>query len=123
MRHFLADDDLSPGRTGPGCCALAAKLKADPYAYKPFEGPRSVAVLFDKPTLRTQSSFAAGIAELGGYPMIVDGRLAGIGERESVTDVGSGAGPAVGGDRLADVRPVGAAGDGGATPGCRRSTR
>ena len=45
-----------------------------------------MAVLFDKPTLRTQSSFAAGIAELGGYPMIVDGRLAGIGDRESVAD-------------------------------------
>ena len=41
-----------------------------------------MAVLFDKPTLRTQTSFAAGIAELGGYPMIVDGRLAGIGVRD-----------------------------------------
>ena len=49
-------------------------------------GPRCVAVIFDKPTLRTQASFAAGIAELGGYPMMVDGRLAGIGERESVAD-------------------------------------
>ena len=58
-----------------------------------FAGPRPVAVLFDKPTLRTQTSFAAGIAELGGYPMIVDGRLAGIGKRESVpTRPGSSAG-------------------------------
>ena len=86
MRHFLADDDLSPDEQAQ-VLRLAAKLKADPYAYKPFEGPRCIAVLFDKPTLRTQSSFAAGIAELGGYPMIVDGRLAGIGERESVADV------------------------------------
>ena len=43
-------------------------------------------MLFDKPTLRTQTSFSAGIAELGGYPMIIDARLAGIGERESVAD-------------------------------------
>ena len=85
IRHFLADDDLSPGEQAQ-VLALAARLKADPYAYKPLEGPRSVAVLFDKPTLRTQSSFAAGIAELGGYPLIVDARLAGIGERESVAD-------------------------------------
>ena len=44
-------------------------------------------MIFDKPTLRTQASFAAGIAELGGYPMLVDGTLAGIGKRESVADV------------------------------------
>lgn len=86
MRHFLADDDLSPDEQAQ-ILAIAAKLKEDPYALKPLAGPRCVAVMFDKPTLRTQSSFAAGIAELGGYPMIVDGRLAGIGERESVADV------------------------------------
>jgi ornithine carbamoyltransferase len=85
MRHFLADDDLSPAEQAH-VLALAAQLKADPYVHKPYAGPRSVAVLFDKPTLRTQASFAAGIAELGGYPMIVDGRLAGIGDRESVAD-------------------------------------
>lgn len=85
LRHLLADDDLSPDEQAQ-VLALAAKLKADPHAYQPFDGPRCVAVLFDKPTLRTQSSFAAGIAELGGYPMVVDGRLAGIGERESVAD-------------------------------------
>jgi ornithine carbamoyltransferase len=44
-------------------------------------------MIFDKQTLRTQASFAAGIAELGGYPMMVDGSLAGIGVRESVEDV------------------------------------
>ena len=43
-------------------------------------------MLFDKPTLRTQASFSAGVAELGGFPMIIDGRLAGIGERESIAD-------------------------------------
>ena len=31
-------------------------------------------MIFDKPTLRTQASFAAGIAELGGHPMLVDGQ-------------------------------------------------
>ena len=45
-----------------------------------------MALLFDKPTLRTQASFSAGVAELGGFPMIIDGRLAGIGERESIAD-------------------------------------
>ena len=67
--------------------ALAASLKQAPYDTKPLAGPRTVAMVFDKPTLRTQASFAAGIAELGGFPMAVDGRLAGIGVRESVADV------------------------------------
>ena len=86
IRHFLADDDLTSAEQA-AVLELAARLKSDPYAERPLAGPQSVAVLFDKPTLRTQSSFSAGIAELGGHPMIVDGRLAGIGTRESVADV------------------------------------
>ena len=66
---------------------LAANLKASPYDARPYAGPQSVAMIFDKPTLRTQVSFGAAIAELGGNPMLVDGKLAGIGVRESVEDV------------------------------------
>ena len=65
---------------------LALKLKAGPYDEQPLAGPQTVAVLFDKPTLRTQASFASGIAELGGFPMIIDGSLAQVGVRESVAD-------------------------------------
>ena len=86
VRHFLADDDLSPAEQQQ-VLELAAALKAEPFSEQPYRGPRSVAVLFDKPTLRTQTSFAAGIAELGGFPLVVDARLAGIGTRESVADV------------------------------------
>src|SRR4029079_14347133 len=66
--------------------ALAKKLKADRHAARPFEGPRAVGIIFDKPTLRTQASFTAGVAELRGYPMLVDGTLAKIGARESIAD-------------------------------------
>ena len=85
-RHFLADDDLTAAEQ-TAVLDLADKLKADPYAVRPLAGPRSVALLFDKPTLRTQASFSAGVAELGGSAMVVDGRLAQIGEREPVADV------------------------------------
>ena len=85
-RHFLADDDLTPTEQAE-VLALAGRMKQAPYDHRPLAGPRTVAMIFDKPTLRTQSSFAAGIAELGGYPMLVDGSLAGIGVRESVPDV------------------------------------
>lgn len=84
-RHFLRDDDLSQAEQRE-ILELALALKADRFAARPLEGPRSVAVLFDKPTLRTQVSFTVGIAELGGFPVLVDGRLAQIGERESVAD-------------------------------------
>jgi ornithine carbamoyltransferase len=86
MRHFLRDDDLSPDEQAR-VLALAADLKRAPYDAQPLAGPRTVAMIFDKPTLRTQASFAAAIAELGGYPMLVDGKLAGIGVREQVSDV------------------------------------
>jgi ornithine carbamoyltransferase len=85
-RHFLRDDDLGPAEQAR-VLDLAAEMKAAPFAARPLEGPRTVAMIFDKPTLRTQSSFAAGIAELGGHPMLVDGHLAGIGKREPVADV------------------------------------
>jgi len=84
-RHFLRDDDLDPDAQAR-VLALAGALKASPYDEKPLAGPRTVAVLFDKPTLRTQASFASGIAELGGFPMIIDGSLAQVGVRESVSD-------------------------------------
>jgi ornithine carbamoyltransferase len=85
-RHFLADDDLSPAEQAD-VLDLAANLKDSPYEARPYAGPQSVAMIFDKPTLRTQVSFGAAIAELGGNPMLVDGKLAGIGVRESVEDV------------------------------------
>jgi len=84
-RHFLRDDDLSPEEQAE-VLSLAARLKASPYSSRPVEGPQAVGIIFDKPTLRTQASFTAGVAQLGGYPMLVDGSLAQIGTRESIAD-------------------------------------
>jgi ornithine carbamoyltransferase len=84
-RHFLRDDDLSP-RDQKAVLELALAFRDDRFIRTPLTGPRAVAVIFDKPTLRTQVSFAAGIAELGGFPLSVDGKLARIGERESIED-------------------------------------
>ena len=84
-RHFLRDDDLSPAEQAE-VLALARKLKGNRLAARTFEGPQAVGIIFDKPTLRTQASFTAGVAELGGYPMLVDGSLAQISTRESIAD-------------------------------------
>jgi ornithine carbamoyltransferase len=86
IRHFLRDDDLSPAEQHE-VLSLAATLKQAPYDERSLAGPRTVATIYDKPTLRTQASFSAAIAELGGNPMAVDGSLAAIGKRESVADV------------------------------------
>ena len=92
LRHFLADDDLT-GAEQRAVLDRALALKAAPFADRCLEGPRTVSILFDKPTLRTQVSFVGAVTALGGFPMVVDGRLAGVGERESVADVARVLGP------------------------------
>ena len=87
VRHFLRDDDLSPGELVE-VLDLADELKADRaagrFTRRPFEGPRAVAVIFDKPSTRTRVSFSAGIAELGGYPLVIDAQGSQLGRGESV---------------------------------------
>jgi ornithine carbamoyltransferase len=86
LRHFLRDDDLSPAEQAE-VLALAARLKHDRYGWHPLAGPRAVAVLFDKPSLRTRVSFSAGIAELGGYPLVIDAQTTHASRGEAVEDV------------------------------------
>ena len=86
VRHFLRDDDLSPAEQAR-VLALAAELKANRLASQALAGPRAVAVLFDKPSLRTRVSFAVGIAELGGYPLVIDAQGTHAGRGESIGDM------------------------------------
>jgi ornithine carbamoyltransferase len=85
LRHFLRDDDLSPAEQAE-VLDLADALKADRFACRPLEGPIAVAVLFDKPSLRTRVSFAVGIAELGGYPLVIDAQATHFGRGETIED-------------------------------------
>ncbi|WP_125100444.1 ornithine carbamoyltransferase [Leucobacter chromiireducens] len=84
-RHFLRDDDLSPAEQRE-VLDLAARLKREPFAERPLAGPRSAAVFFDKTSTRTRFSFAAGISELGGAPIIVNPGEAQLGAKESISD-------------------------------------
>ena len=84
-RHFLRDDDLSPDELGQ-VLDLADALKKDRFAARPLAGPQTVAVLFDKSSTRTRVSFSVGIAELGGYPLVIDAASSQLGRGEPVED-------------------------------------
>jgi ornithine carbamoyltransferase len=86
-RHFLRDDDLTPEEQAE-VLALAAELKKDPFSRKPLDGPRGVAVIFDKNSTRTRFSFEIGIAQLGGHAVVVDGRSTQLGREETLEDTG-----------------------------------
>ena len=86
-RHFLRDDDLTPDEQAE-VLALAAELKAAPFSRRPLEGPRGVAVIFEKNSTRTRFSFEMGIAQLGGHAVVVDGRSTQLGREETLEDTG-----------------------------------
>ena len=84
-RHFLKDDDITPLEQAE-ILDLAIALKANRFLERPFEGPKTVAVIFDKTSTRTRVSFAVGIADLGGVPLIIDSGVSQLGKKESVAD-------------------------------------
>ncbi len=84
-RHFLRDDDLSQAEQ-TAILDLAEKVKKDRWANKPLAGPQTVAVIFDKSSTRTRVSFAVGIADLGGQPLIISTANSQLGGKESPSD-------------------------------------
>ena len=85
VRHFLKDDDISPKEQAE-ILQLAREVKAEPYQYRTFEGPQTVALIFDKTSTRTRVSFTVGVADLGGNPMVIDTGSSQMGGKESVAD-------------------------------------
>jgi ornithine carbamoyltransferase len=84
-RHFLRDDDLSQAEQ-TAILDLAVELKKDRWASKPLAGPQTVAVIFDKSSTRTRVSFAVGIADLGGSPLIISTANSQLGGKETPSD-------------------------------------
>ncbi len=85
VRHFLKDDDITPAEQAT-IIRRAIELKKAPYSQRPFEGPQTVALIFDKTSTRTRVSFAVGVADLGGVPLIIDAQSSQMGGKESVAD-------------------------------------
>src|SRR4051812_21797297 len=85
LRHFLVDDDITADEQ-TAILDEADRMKKDRFSARPLAGPESVAVIFEKPSTRTRLSFEAGIAELGGHPIIVDSRSTQLGRGETIED-------------------------------------
>jgi ornithine carbamoyltransferase len=66
---------------------LAARCRADRSHLRGHAAGRTVALLFEKPSLRTKSSFAVGAARLGLLPFFFGSEEVGLGQRESIKDV------------------------------------
>ena len=84
-RHFLRDDDLTQAEQTE-ILDLAETVKADRWGRKPLAGPQTVAVIFDKSSTRTRVSFAVGIADLGGSPLIISTANSQLGGKETPSD-------------------------------------
>jgi ornithine carbamoyltransferase len=84
-RHFLRDDDLTPAEQAQ-VLDLAERMHQQRFTHQPLAGPKAVAVVFDKQSLRTRVSFQVGIAELGGTPVIIDAQGTHFGRGESLPD-------------------------------------
>ncbi|GAA2174709.1 ornithine carbamoyltransferase [Agrococcus versicolor] len=84
-RHLLRDDDLSPAEQS-AILDRAARMKVDRFGERPLAGPQTVAVIFDKSSTRTRVSFAVGIADLGGVPLVISTASSQLGGKETASD-------------------------------------
>lgn len=89
LRHLLSSADLDPDGLERILASAAAmrdqRRSGDPT--QPLAG-RQVALLFEKPSLRTRVTFDVGVSALGGHPISLGPDEVGIGRRESATDIG-----------------------------------
>jgi ornithine carbamoyltransferase len=88
---FEAKDFLTLKEALPGdleaLFRLADRMKKDPAAFLSKLKGKSIALLFQKPSVRTRVSFEVGMAQLGGASVYMDPQEMPLGERESIRDV------------------------------------
>ncbi|MEA2640576.1 MAG: ornithine carbamoyltransferase [Chloroflexota bacterium] len=86
-KDFLAIEQLTAGELA-SLIERAAQLKQRPFSASTSLANRTIALLFQKPSLRTRVSFEVGIQHLGGHCMYLSPAEVGLGEREAAADVG-----------------------------------
>ncbi|WP_033095097.1 ornithine carbamoyltransferase [Colwellia psychrerythraea] len=85
MNNFLADDQLNKSEL-LALIELAINIKQNPADYSQVLAGKSVAMIFEKPSLRTHVSFDMGISKLGGHALYLGQQNGKLGERERVSD-------------------------------------
>ena len=88
MKHLLCLADLSGDEIWK-ILNTARDLKAEWKAggNEPILAGKSLAMIFEKPSLRTRVSFEMAMVQLGGHPLYLSPSEIGLGKRESVADV------------------------------------
>ena len=86
-RHFVNFLDLSPTEVAH-LLDVADRIKADRHAFgsAPLEG-QTMAMIFQKPSLRTRVSFEAGMTQLGGHAIYLAPSDISLGKRETTEDI------------------------------------
>jgi ornithine carbamoyltransferase len=87
----LAKDLLTGAEWGPSetrdLLQRTAEIKARPSRYASVLRNKHIALIFEKPSLRTRVTFEVGIQSMGGFVVFLDHTQARLGERESIPDV------------------------------------
>jgi ornithine carbamoyltransferase len=85
-KDFLSIRDFTPQQIRH-FLHVACQIKANPRAYTKALKGKTLAMIFEKPSLRTRVTFDVGIEELGGHPLYLSPDEISLGKRESVYDV------------------------------------
>ncbi|MGC8722809.1 MAG: ornithine carbamoyltransferase [Acidobacteriota bacterium] len=85
-KDFISIHDLSPA-TMDHLLEVALKVKASPEKYEDALVNHTMAMIFEKPSLRTRVSFEAGMTQLGGHAIYLGPNDISLGKRESVPDI------------------------------------
>jgi ornithine carbamoyltransferase len=85
-RDYLSVDDCSPKEI-IALLELTAKIKTHPERYRRALSGKFMALIFEKPSLRTRTTFTVGIKQLGGDSLLLTPADINLGKRESVFDV------------------------------------
>jgi len=85
-RHLISLHDLVPSEI-EYLLALAQHVKAAPFRHKQTLAGKTLAMLFEKPSLRTRMTFEIGMGQLGGQAVYLGPEEVGLGKREAVRDI------------------------------------
>ena len=90
MRHFLSINDITHDEAAfllAEAGRLKTELREHPARQRDLLRGKTLAMVFEKPSLRTRVSFDTGMYQLGGHALYLSPQEIGLGTRESISDV------------------------------------